>query len=95
MEDFALRPAQRRGLSHLGPLALIVCEQPTVRKVIEVLIQYSALHSDALCPRLEEEDWVVTISRMLSGRRVRTRQALELTVAMFYRIIKSFLGYAW
>jgi AraC-like DNA-binding protein len=53
------------------------------------------LHSDAQCPRLEEEDRVVTISRMLSGKRVRTRQALELAIAMFYRIIKTFLGYAW
>jgi AraC-like DNA-binding protein len=95
VDDFALRLAQRRGLSNLGPLALIVREQPTVRKAIEVLIQYIALHSDALRPRLEEKDRVVTISRMLAGKRVRTRQALELSVAMFYRIIKTFLGDAW
>src|SRR5215469_6162485 len=95
VEDFALRLAKRRGLSNLGPLALIVREQPTVRKAIEVLILYIGLHSDALCPRLEEQDRVVTISRMLSGKRVRTRQALELAVAMFYRIIKTFLGGAW
>src|SRR5262245_24322616 len=95
VDDFALRLAQRRGLSNLGPLALIVREQPTVRKAIEVLIQYIGLHSDALCPCLEEKDRVVTISRMLSGKRLRTRQALELAVAMFYRIIKTFLGDAW
>src|SRR6516162_2916281 len=56
VDDFALRLAQRRGLSNLGPLALIVREQPTVRKAIEVLIQYIGLHSDALCPRLEEKE---------------------------------------
>jgi hypothetical protein len=38
-----------------------------VRKGIEVLIQYIGLHSDALCPRLEEKKGVVTISRMLFG----------------------------
>ena len=95
VDDFALRLAQRRGLSNLGPLALIVREQPTVRKAIEVLIQYIGLHSDALCPRLEEKDTVVTISRMISGKRLHTRQALELAVAMFYRIIKTFLGEGW
>jgi AraC-like DNA-binding protein len=95
VEDFALRLAQRRGLSNLGPLALIVREQPTVRKAIEVLIQYIGLHSDALCPSLDQKERVVTISRMLSGKRVRTDQALELAVAMFYRIIKTFLGDAW
>ena len=94
-EDFALRLAQRRGLSNLGPLALIVREQPTVRKAIEVLIQYIALHSDALRPHLEENARVVTISRMLSSKRLRSRQALELAVAMFYRIIQTFLGDAW
>jgi len=65
-----------------------------VRKAIEVLIQYIGLHSDVLCSHLEEEDRVVTIGRVLSGGRVRTRQALELAVAMFYRIIETFLGYA-
>ena len=30
VEDFALRLAKRRGLSNLGPLALIVREQPTL-----------------------------------------------------------------
>ena len=66
-----------------------------MRKAIEVLIQYIGLHSDALCPCLDEKDRVVTISRMLSGKRVRTRQALDLAVAMFYRIIKTFLDDAW
>ena len=95
VDDFALRLAQRRGLSNLGPLALIVREQPTVRKAIEVLIQYLGVNTDALCPRLEEKDRVVTISRMLSGKGWRTRQALELSVGMLYRIMKTFLGDAW
>src|SRR6516165_2783255 len=76
VEDFALRLAQRCGLSNLGPLALIVREQPTVRKAIEVLIQYMGLHSDALSPSLDQTEHVVTISRMLPGKRVRTHQAL-------------------
>ena len=95
VDDFALRLAQRRGLSNLGPLALVVREQPTVRNAIEVLIQYIGLHSDALCPRLEDKDGVVRIDRMLTGKRLRTRQALELSVGMFHRIIKTFLGDGW
>ena len=66
-----------------------------VRKAIEVLIQYLGVNTDALCPRLEEKDRVVTISRMLSGKGWRTRQALELSVGMLYRIMKTFLGDAW
>src|SRR5262249_46070982 len=95
VEDFALRLAQRRGLSNLGPLALIVREQPTVRKAIEVLIQYISLHTNALCPYLQEKDRVVTISRMLVGKGLRTRQALELSVGVLYRIMRTFLGDEW
>ena len=94
-DDFALRLAQRRGLSNLGPLALIVREQPTVRKAVETLIQYISLHTNALSPYLEQKDRVVTISRMLTGQGLRTRQALELSVGMLCRIIKTFLGDAW
>ena len=50
IDDLALRLAQRRGLSNLGPLALIVREQPTVRPAIEVLIQYIGLHSRPCLP---------------------------------------------
>ena len=74
---------------------MIVREQPTVRKAIETLIQYIALHTDALCPHLEEKNRIVKISRMLVGRGLRTRQALELSVAMLYRVLKTFLGDAW
>jgi hypothetical protein len=32
---------------------------------------------------------------MLLGKRLRTRQALELSVGMFSRVIKTLLGNAW
>ena len=96
IEDFGLRLARRRSLSNLGPLALIVREQPTVRKAIEVLIQYIGLHSEALSPQLKEEDGVVTISRRaIPGQPLPKRQALELSMGVLYRILKAFLGGAW
>jgi len=60
-----------------------------------VLIQYISLHTDALCPYLQEKDRVVTISRMLVGKGLRTRQALELSVGVLYRIMRTFLGDEW
>ena len=55
VDDFALRLAQRRGLSNLGPLALIVREQPTVRKAIEVLIQSIACTPTPSVPVLRKK----------------------------------------
>src|ERR1700751_1587879 len=36
--DFGLRLADRRSLSNIGALALLVREQPTIRRAIDVLI---------------------------------------------------------
>ena len=63
-----------------------------MRKAIEALIQYMRLHTDALFPRLEEKDTSVTISRMLVGEGLRTRQVLELSVGVLSRILKTFRG---
>jgi hypothetical protein len=46
--DFGLRLAERRRLSNLGVLALLVREQPTVREAVEALANYIHLHSDRL-----------------------------------------------
>jgi AraC-like DNA-binding protein len=94
--DFGLRLAKRRELSNLGPLALIVREQPTTRKAVEALIQYIGLHSDALSPRLDENDGFVTISRILTATgQSPTPQAVELSIGALYRILKSFIGERW
>ena len=53
--DFGLRLAERRSLSNIGALALLVREQPTIRRAIDVLIGYMYLHSEALLLRLEED----------------------------------------
>ena len=53
--DFGLRLAERRSLSNIGALALLVREQPTIRRAIDVLIGYMYLHSEALLLSLEEE----------------------------------------
>jgi hypothetical protein len=55
-----------------------------------VLIQYIRLHSDALSPRLEEKDRVVTISRMLLGRRLRTRSYSSILDAVRTDMVASF-----
>src|SRR6516165_9620327 len=46
--DFALMLAERRSLSNIGVLALLVREQPTTRKALEALAKYMHLHSDGL-----------------------------------------------
>jgi len=95
-EDFGLRLAERRELSNLGPLALVVREQPTVRKALDALIQYIRLHNESLLVSLHEEGDDVVISPVLRvGRPVPTRQSVELTIGVLYRILRMLLGEAW
>jgi AraC-like DNA-binding protein len=95
-DDFGLRIAERRQLSHMGPVGLIVREQPSVRKAIEAMVTYMRLHNEALSIRMEEIDDLVLIGPVLASRRVATaRQAVELSVGMIYRILRCFLGATW
>src|SRR5262245_35904668 len=94
--DFGLRLAEHRQLSHLGPVGLIVREQPTVRKAVEAMIGYMRLHNEALSLRMEPIEDEVLIGPVLATRlAVPARQAVELSVGMIYRILRLFLGSTW
>ena len=73
--DFGLRLADRRTLSNLGALALLVREQPTIRKALEVLVGYMFLHSESLVIRLQEQNGLVVLGLAIEvDRPVPIRQ---------------------
>ena len=93
---FGLRMAQSRRLSNLGPLALLVRDEPTLRQVLEALVRYIHLHNEALALRLEQVGNLVVIRAELAhdGRDAQ-RQATELVLAVTYRVLSIFLGASW
>ena len=44
--DFGLRLADQRTIANLGALALLVREQPTIRRALDVMAGYMFLHSE-------------------------------------------------
>ncbi|MGA7869328.1 MAG: AraC family transcriptional regulator [Candidatus Binatus sp.] len=96
IEDFGLRLAERRTLSNLGALGLLVRDQPTVRQGLEAWNQYRKLHTDSVSLRIEERDGIATVSL---SRLVETplpqRQAVEMAVGVLYRTLRVFLGDGW
>ena len=95
-ESFGLRLAEHRLLSNLGPLALIVREGPTARRALEALVKYIRLHNEALNPRIDVEDGIVTVRPELRFERpVPARQAVELCVGVLSRTLRTFLGDSW
>src|SRR5215472_12063398 len=94
--DFGLRLAERRSLSNLGPLALLVREQPTIRKALEVLANYMHLHSDGLRLTIEENEGFVTIGLAIDlGRPGPIRQGVEVGLGFIHRSFKQLFGKGW
>lgn len=96
IDDFGLRMAEERTLSNLGALALLVRDQPTVRKALEIFIQNMRVHTDSISLQIEQSNGNLII-RMI--RSVETpspsRQAVELTIGVLCRSIRFFLGDEW
>ena len=91
-DDFGMRLAEKNGLSTLGPLGLLMREQPTTRAALVALNQYAALHSDALTIRIEDEGDIVILKPIIDVGRVAVRQATELSLGVLYRIVRVLLG---
>lgn len=93
---FGLRMAAARRLSNLGPLGLLVRDQPTLRHALGALVHHVHLHNEALTVTLEEGDGLVTIREEtdIEGG-APTRQAVEMAMATTFRVLTIFLGESW
>jgi AraC-like DNA-binding protein len=94
--EFALRLAERRSLSNLGVLALLVREQPTIRQALEALANYMHLHSDGLRLTIDEAEGLATIGLAIDlGRPAPIRQGIELALGFIHRSLQQLLGRSW
>jgi AraC-like DNA-binding protein len=95
-EDFGLRMAERRQFANLGPLSLVVREEPDVRSAIGILSRYQHMYNEALRTRLDEVNDVATVRIGADfGEPVAGRQFTELAVAVMHRLLTGFLGSSW
>ncbi|WP_421027349.1 AraC family transcriptional regulator [Paraburkholderia sp. A1RO-5L] len=96
VETFGLRMAESRRASNLGPLALAVRDEPTLRHALNAAARYSHLQNEALFISVEEEANVAIIrEELLAGQGVPVRQAAELALAVMFRLLRFFLGEEW
>ena len=51
--DLGLRLAELRRLSHLGPLSLVLREEPDVRSALQVLIRHESMYNEVLHTRVD------------------------------------------
>jgi AraC-like DNA-binding protein len=96
VEDFGLRLAARRDLSNLGPIGLVAREEPTAMRALDTVCRYLCLISDSLLVSVEPQgEFVILRAYVTLPPTIPTRQAMELTVGMLYRIVAELLGPAW
>jgi AraC-like DNA-binding protein len=95
-QDFALKLAERRRLSTLGPLSVGIRDEPDARSALRMLIRFQHTYNEALHIRLSERDGLATIRiRFDPGEPVPVRQSVELAVAVTHQLLRQLLGERW
>jgi len=96
VEAFGLLMAEARRLSNLGPLGLLVREQPTLRLAVQAFARYGRRLNEALLLAIEEAgDVVVLREELIIGRAGPVRQSTELAIGVAFRMLRSLLGSEW
>ena len=95
-EDFGLRLAGLRRLATLGPLSVVLRQEPRLRDALALLIRYEHSYNEALRLRLDEGSDLATMRLWFEfGEPAPTRQALELATAALLGIVRELLGDRW
>ncbi len=95
-EAFGLHMAESRHLSNLGPVGMVVRDQPTLRESLAVLVRYHAALNGSLALMVEEHgDVVVVREEVLAGTGIDVRQPTELAIGVLLRLMRVVLGAAW
>ena len=93
---FGLRLAESRRLSNLGPLALLVRDEPTLRRALEALMQHIHVHNEAVAVQVDEFGGLLAIRTELThDGEGSQRQATELVVGVTCRVLQIFMGAHW
>lgn len=94
--DFGLRLAHKRGLSHFGPLGLLVRDEPNLRAALAQIQANMSLHSTCASLDLQEgkERAVVVLTLLADGEPV-IRQSTESAIGLLFQMLSNLLGPGW
>jgi AraC-like DNA-binding protein len=93
---FGLRLAESRRLSNLGPLGLLVRDEPTLRDALEAVTHHLHAHNEALTIGVEQHSNLVVVRLELTVQgRASLRQSIELAVGVTFRVLQIFMGASW
>lgn len=95
-DDFAILLAERRRFSTLGPISLVLREEPDLRSFLQLLMRYERSLNEAIRLRLEERDEVADVRLWFQfGEPTPADQALALGAAVLHSIVREYVGPHW
>ncbi|KQZ75201.1 AraC family transcriptional regulator [Nocardioides sp. Root151] len=95
-DDFGLLLSERRRLSTLGPLSVVLREEPDVRSTLDLLMRYERNYNEALHLELHESGGLARLQISIElGVSAPTGQAVDLGVAALVGILRVFLDDDW
>jgi AraC-like DNA-binding protein len=94
--DFGLRMAELRHLGTLGPLSVVLRDEPTLRAALELLIRYRHSYNEALNMRMHVDGELTTVTVWLEfGEQVPLHQASDLVMGALVGIVRALVGADW
>ena len=83
-------------MSTLGPLSVVLREEPDLRSVLSLLSRYEHSYNEAMRMRLEETDDIATVRLWFEfGEPAPADQALALGAAALHGIVREYIGPRW
>ena len=96
IEDFGLQLARDRRISNLGPISIVLREEPTARQALDTLGRYLRLLNASLVTHIEDHgELVIVREEVLIEGPGSVRQSIELALGVMHRILVELLGPAW
>lgn len=95
-DDFGVALAEQRRLSALGPLSLVIREEPDVRSALRMLMRYEHIYNEALHIDMSEADGVATLKLSLDvGSDTPVVQSIDFAVGVLCRLLRDLKGGLW
>lgn len=97
IDDFGLRLAESRAVGILGPIGIVVHQEPDLRSALSSLARYLPFHNESLVLRLDESGTlaILRMDVLTSSGPGGGRQVTELSLGAFFRILSRLAGPDW
>jgi hypothetical protein len=84
-----------REFSNIGPLSLVIRDEPTLQSALESVVRYAGLLNAPLTLRLMGDGRLAIQLGLLDNQTDAMAQTTDLAIGLVHRILKAILGPSW